>query len=156
MVHISWLKSHCVREEIIFTVDHGEERGGKSWMKVKESKKLIRGFGCKLIQNHKGPPEENAHLERSHRTDDEEFYITRALKIKSEKDLLDEALGYIYYYNNTIEHSSLNYKTPYQHLKKQLPEVDSNIRFVIPIMLGGVSVEIGSWSGYNVLAQYPL
>jgi hypothetical protein len=30
---------------------------------------------------------------------------------------------------------------PYRHLKKQLPEVDSNIRFVIPIMLDKVSVE---------------
>ena len=151
---ISWLRSHGVREKIVFTVDHGEEWGGKSWMKVRELRKLINGFGCKLIQNHKGHPEENAHLERSHRTDDEEFYIPRALKMKSEKDLLDEALGYIYYYNNVREHSSLNYQTPYQHLKKHLPGVDSNIRFVIPIMLDKVSVEIGSWSGYNVLAQH--
>jgi len=151
---ISWLRSHGVKEEIIFTVDHGEEWGGKCWMKIRELKKLISGFGCKLIQNHKGHPEENAHLERSHRTDDEEFYIPRALKMKSEKDLLDEALGYIYYYNNVREHSSLHYQTPYQYLKKQLPDVDSNIRFVIPIMLDKVSVEIGSWSGYNVLAQH--
>jgi len=45
-------------------------------MKVKELKKLSSGFGCPLIQNHKG------YLERSQRTDDEEFYITRVLKIK--------------------------------------------------------------------------
>jgi len=123
-------------------------------MKIRELRKLISGFGCKLIQNHKGHPEENAHLERSHRTDDEEFYIPRVLKIRSEKDLLDEALGYIYYYNNVREHSSLNYQTPYRYLKKQLPDVDSSIRFVIPIMLDKVSVQIGRWSGYHVLAQY--
>jgi len=123
-------------------------------MKVKKLKKLIGGSGCKLIQNHKGYPEENVHPERFHRTDDEEIYIPRLFQIKSEKNLLDEALGYIYYYNNLREHSSLNYQTSYQHFKKQLPEADSNIRFVIPIMLYKVSVEIGNWSRYNVLAQH--
>lgn len=150
---ISWLRSHGVSCQIVFTVDHGEEFGGKSWLKVAELRKLISGFGAKLIQNHKGHPEENAHLERSHKTDDDEFYIPRVLKISSERDLLDEALGYNYYYNNVREHSSLDYKTPYQHLKEQLPDIDQNIRFVIPIMLDDVSVNIGSWSGYYVLAQ---
>ena len=45
---------------------------------------------------------------------------------------------------NVREHSSLDYQTPYQHLKKHLPGVDKNIRFVIPIMLDKVSVEMGS------------
>ena len=151
---ISWLRSYGVKSEIVFTVDNGEEFGGKSWMKIKELRKLISGFGCRLIQNHKGHPEENPHIERSHRTDDDEFYIPRVFKIKNEKDLLDEALGYIYYYNNVREHSSLNDKTPFQHLKEQDPEINDKIRYVQPIILDKVSVELGSWSGYNVLAHY--
>ena len=151
---ISWLRSHKVKSKIVFTVDNGEEFGGKSWMKIKELRKLISGFGCRLIQNHKGHPEENPHIERSHRTDDDEFYIPRAFKIKSEKDLLDEALGYIYYYNNVREHSSLDDKTPFEHLKEQAPEINDKIRYVQPIILDKVSVELGSWSGYNVLAHY--
>jgi len=151
---ISWLRSHGVKSEIAFTVDNGEEFGGRSWLKVKELRKLIRGFGCRLIQNHKGHPEENAHLERSHRTNDEEFYIPRVLQIKSKKDLLNEALGYIYYYNNVREHSSLDYQIPYQYLKMQLPEIDDNIRYVQPIILDDVSVKLGPWSGYNVLAHH--
>ena len=153
---ISWLRSYGVKSEIVFTVDNGEEFGGKSWMKIKELRKLISGFGCRLIQNHKGHPEENPHIERSHRTDDDEFYIPRVFKIKNEKDLLDEALGYIYYYNNVREHSSLNDKTPFQHLKEQDPEINDKIRYVRPIILDKVSVELGSWSGYNVLAHYPV
>ena len=151
---ISWLRSYGVKSEIVFTVDNGEEFGGKSWMKIKELRKLISGFGCRLIQNHKGHPEENPHIERSHRTDDDEFYIPRVFKIKNEKDLLDEAFGYIYYYNNVREHSSLNDKTPFQHLKEQDPEINDKIRYVQPIILDKVSVELGSWSGYNVLAHY--
>ena len=151
---ISWLRSHGVKSSIVFTVDNGEEFGGKSWIKVRELRKLISGFGCRLIQNHKGHCEENAHLERSHRTDDEEFYIPRALQIHSEADLLNEAMGYIYYYNNVRGHSSLDYQTPFSYLKTQLPDINDKIRLVIPIMLDNVSVRLGPWSGYHVLAQH--
>lgn len=153
---ISWLRSHGVKEKIVFTVDNGEEFGGKSWLKVRELRRLIAGFGCRLIQNHKRHPEENAHLERSHRTDDEEFYIPRVLKIKSQDDLLEEALSYLYYYNNIREHSSLGYQTPYQYLKRKLPDIDDKIRYAYPIMLDKVAVELGPWSGYNVLAQHQI
>ncbi len=153
---ISWLRSHGVKASMVFTVDNGEEFGGQSWLKVRELRKLISGFGCRLIQNHKGHCEENAHLERSHRTDDEEFYIPRVLGIKSEADLLDEAMGYIYYYDNVREHSALNWETPFSYLKAQLPDISDKIRFVIPIMLDRVSVELGPWSGYHVLAQHPV
>ncbi len=151
---ISWLRSHGVKSQIVFTVDNGEEFGGKSWLKVQDLRKLIGGFGCRLIQNHKGHAEENAHLERSHLTDDEEFYIPRVLHLRSEADLLDEATGYIYYYDNIRGHSSLNYRTPFAHLKSQLPDIDDKIRFIIPILLDDVSVRLGPWSGYHVLAQH--
>jgi len=151
---ISWLRSHGVKSQIVFTVDNGEEFGGKSWMKARDLRKLIGGFGCRLIQNHKGHAEENAHLERSHRTDDEEFYIPRVLHIKSEADLLEEGMGYIYYYDNVRGHSSHNYQTPFARLKAQLPEIDDTIRFTIPIILDDVSVRLGPWSGYYVLAQH--
>ena len=151
---ISWRRRHGVTTTIVFTADHGAEFEGKSWLKVAELRKLIGGFGCKLVQNHKGHAEENAHPERSHHTDDNEFYIPRSLTITSEQWLLQEATGYIYYYNNVREHSSLGYQTPYQRLKAQLPDLDDNIRFVVPIMLDNVAVALGPWSGYYVLAQH--
>jgi transposase InsO family protein len=150
---ISWLRSHGVKSQILFTVDNGEEFGGKSWFKVAELRKLIAGFGCRLTQNHKGHCEENAHLERSHRTDDEEFYIPRTMAITSNTALLDEALGYIYYYNNVREHSSLANQTPFDYLRAQLPDLDESIRYVQPILLDTASVQLGLWSGYNVLTQ---
>ena len=152
---IAWLRSHGVTASIAFTVDHGEEFGGKSWFKVQELRKLIAGFGCRLIQNHKGHPEENAHLERSHRTDDEEFYIPRVFQIRSEAELLDEALGYVYYYNNVREHSALDYRTPFQVLQEGAAGVAADIRCPPPFLLDDVSTEIGPWSGYNLLAHYP-
>jgi transposase len=151
---ISFLRAHGVSCKIVFTVDNGEEFGGKSWMKVKELKKLISAFDCKLIQNHKGHCEENAHVERSHRTDDDEFYCLRAQKFNSERDLIFEASGYIYYYNNLREHSSLGYKTPIKHLKQYIPDFDDGLQFIQPIMLDKAAVLLGPWSGYNLLAQH--
>ena len=150
---ISWLRNHRVKAQILFTVDNGEELGGKSWLKVAELRRLIAGFGCRLTQNHKGHCEENAHVERSHRTDDDEFYIPRAMAITSDAALLDEALGYIYYYNNVREHSSLANQTPFDYLKQQAPDIDDAIRYVQPILLDTASVQLGAWSGYNVLTQ---
>ena len=74
--------------------------------------------------------------------------------IKSEADLLKEGLHYNYYYNNLREHSSLDYQTPYEYLKKQMPDINEKIRYSVPNMLDKVAVELGPWSAYNVLAQH--
>jgi transposase len=149
----SWLRSHGVEGEIVYTVDHGEEFGGKSWLKIVELKKLLAGFGCRLIQNRIKHPEENAHLERSHRTDDDEFYIPRVLAIRDKQAFYKEALNYIYYYNNVRKHSGIGRTTPFQYLTSQLPELDARIRIVPPLFLDNISVELGPWSGYHLLAQ---
>lgn len=151
---ISWLRSDGVESTTVFRVDNGEELGSKSWMKVRKLRKLISAFGCRVIQNHKGHCEENAHLERSHWSDDDGSYIPRALEIKSQAGLLNEATGCAYYYNNVRGRSSLDYQAPFCYLKSHLPGVDAKTRFVIPIMLDKVSVGLGPWSGYNVLAQH--
>ena len=150
----SWLRSHGVTVRIVYTVDHGEEFGGKSWYKIVELRKLLSGFGCFIIQNRLKHPEENAHLERSHRTDDEEFYIPRIHTITSNKQFYEEAFNYLYYYNCVRKHTSLDRQTPFSYLQKTTSGIDDTIKYVPPIFLDGVSAELGAWSGYQVLAQY--
>ena len=67
----------------------------------------------------------------------------------------DEALGYIYYYNNLPEHSALENQTPFERLREQAPGIHEAIRYVQPILLDTASVSLGPWSGYNVLTQNP-
>lgn len=150
----SWLRSHGVTTDIVYTVDHGTEFGGDCWWKMTELRSLLRGFGATVIQNQKRHPEQNAHLERSHRTDDEEFYIPRILAISDTQAFYTEAMNYLYYYNNVRRHSSLQGKTPFDVVVKHLPAVDARMRVVPPIILDRVSVDLGPWSGYHVLAQY--
>jgi transposase len=151
----SWIRSHGITGEIVYTVDHGEEFGGKSWLKIVELRKLLSGFGARLIQNHIKHPEENAHLERSHRTDDDEFYIPRILTIQDRQTFYKEALNYIYYYNNVRKHSGIGRQTPFQYLSSQMPTIDDRIRVVPPLFLDNISVDLGLWSGYHLLAQNP-
>mgnify|MGYP003756109787 CR=1 FL=1 len=145
---LSWLRSHGV------TVDRGEEFGGKSWLKLVELRKLLSGFGCSIIQNHAASPQENAYVERSHRTDDEEFYIPGLLSIHSHKDFFQEAMNYLYYYNAVRKHSSLQRRSPWEHLVATSPDLDAKIRFVPPILLDNIAVQLGDWSGYHLLAQH--
>jgi transposase len=151
---VSFLRAHGVTARIVFTVDNGEEFGGRSWFKLRELRKLLSGFGCHVIQNRKGHPEENAHLERSHRTDDDEFYKLRVFDLRSDQDLIEQATNYIHYYNNFREHSSLDYQPPFAHLMHHSADIDHKLRFVQPLILDDVAVALGDWSGYNVLAQH--
>ncbi|HZT07248.1 MAG TPA: hypothetical protein VFC51_09475, partial [Chloroflexota bacterium] len=46
-------------------------------------------------------------------------------------------------------------RTPYAALKAELPNIDEAIRFPIPFLLDDVSVRLGPWSGYHLLAHHP-
>ena len=151
---LSWYRSHGYKGILTFTVDHGEEFGGDCWYKIADLKKLLSGFGVHLIQNHKKSPQENSHLERSHRTDDEEFYMPRIQHIGDNTQFYQEAFNYLYYYNCVRAHSGIQRQTPFSVLKRDMPHIDDTIKYVPPIFLDKLSVDLGTWSGYHVLASY--
>jgi hypothetical protein len=62
--------------------------------------------------------------------------------------------GSILEYIRAVHGRHINRDFPFSYLKAQLPDIDDKIRFVIPIMLDKVAVELGPWSGYHVLAQH--
>src|SRR3989344_2040804 len=81
--------------------------------------------------------------------------MPRIQTITNNQQFYKEALNYLYYYNNVRKHSSLDGKTPFTTLQEQLPDIDTRIKVVPPIILDRVSVDLGPWSGYHLLAQYP-
>lgn len=154
---IAWLRAHNIRAELVFTVDWGEEFGGKSRQKVRDINKLLKPLGAIVYQNHKGRSEENGFVERSHRTDDEEFYIPRLSTIKNNDQFFLEALNWQWYYNTKREHTGrgMNDSTPYQKLQRQHYWIPKDICTFPPLILDNISTNIGPWGGYNHLAHYP-
>jgi len=153
---IAWLRAHNIRCSLVFTVDWGEEFGGKSRQKINDLKKLLKPLGASVHQNHKGQSQENGFVERSHRTDDEEFYIPRLSTIKNTDTFFLEALNWQWYYNTKRDHTGegMNDGTPYEKLQKQYYWIPKDICAFPPLLLDKVSTNIGPWSGYNHLAHY--
>jgi len=153
---IAWLRAHNIRAELVFTVDWGEEFGGKSRQKITDLRKLLKPLGATIHQNHKGQSQENGFVERSHRTDDEEFYIPRLQTIKTKDRFFLEALNWIWYYNTRRGHTGegMNDSTPYRKLQKQYCWIPKDICAFPPLLLDNISTTIGPWGGYNQLAHY--
>ena len=153
---IAWLRAHNIRAELVFTVDWGEEFGGKSRQKITDLRKLLKPLGAAIHQNHKGQSQENGFVERSHRTDDEEFYVPKLAAIKNNSQFFLEALNWEWYYNTKRGHTGngMNDKTPYQKLQKQYCWIPKNICAFPPLLLDSISTTIGPWGGYNHLAHY--
>ena len=155
---IAWLRAHNLKAELVFTVDWGEEFGGKSRQKITDLRKLLKPLGATIHQNHKGQSQENGFVERSHRTDDEEFYIPRLQTIKNNNQFFLEALNWQWYYNTKRSHTGegMNDCTPYQKLQKQYYWIPKDICAFPPLLLDSISTTIGPWGGYNLLAHYQI
>jgi transposase InsO family protein len=69
---------------------------------------------------HKSSPNENAVIERSFRTDEEEFYSRRTKNFKSLEELNQAYQEYLKYYNTERYHLGINLKTPIQVVAETL------------------------------------
>jgi len=79
--------------------------------------KVFKPLGVTRSVIRKGHPEDDAFVERSHQTDDQEFYIPYLLMIKNEKDLIKRGQWWQKIYNLDRPHQGLGNLTPYEKLK---------------------------------------
>jgi hypothetical protein len=79
---------------------------------------FVTGLGWHHHFIHKSTPNENAVIERSFRTDEEEFFFFRMKKPKDEVDLNLQYQKYLAYYNTERLHLGINLKTPRQLIRE--------------------------------------
>lgn len=117
---MSWLRAWGIEEEVFWQEDWGSEFGGENpeklwWL----NEKYYKPYGAKLARAPKGRKTYQGRVERSHRTDDEEFYIPVLLSIETEEEFLKMAWRWIYWYNTKRPHygAGMDGKTPLEKLR---------------------------------------
>lgn len=97
---LAWLRGWGIDTCLVWQTDSGEEFGGKSPRTLEELQKtLYEPWNAQLARIPLGRKGYNGRVERSHLTDDEEFYLPMILNWKSADDLLKSAQAWQYVYN---------------------------------------------------------
>ena len=158
----SHLESHDApfEETICLQSDWGTEYGGhqnrstKRYHQDLNQLKLDRTPPFTHLHIRKGKPEDNGFVERSHRTDDEEFYRLEKRGFKDLKDFMLKASEWIYYYNYDRSHDGLGGKSPAEALGEVNPKLPKEILFLPPIILDDTITLLGG--GTEVYRYYRL
>lgn len=73
---------------------------------------FIQAKGLKHHYVHKDTPNENAVIERSFRTDEDEFFFFKYKGAKDYDDLRAQFTSFLAFYNSERPHLGINLKTP--------------------------------------------
>jgi len=116
---ICWLRAHGQWHHIQTQMDGGSEFCSASPKKLTLWNTLLAPLNASVIQTEGVKWKQNM-VERSHRSDDEEFYVPRGYHIKSKTDFLIEAQQWLLYWNTEREHSGIGMhdRTPEEVLEQ--------------------------------------
>jgi len=134
--------------------DWGSEYGGYQTRGLKRYDEQLAKLSITHFHSRKSTPTDNSFVERSHRTDDEEFYRLEKNHFKDLKDFLKKSAEWVYYYNFDRTHDGLDGKTPVEALKTLYPEIPSQILFLPPVVLDDKITLLGG--GIEVYRYYIL
>ncbi len=147
---VLWVRAFGIKGHIVLQTDWGDEWGGDDGKKLAWMNGLLAPLDAEITRIHKSRKEENAHVERSHKTDDEELYIPYGLEIKDTDSLFLTAYSWIRYYNTQREHAgdNLDHRIPIEYAKEIMPELNKNIALFPPVVLDNLIVS-SYWKSVN-------
>jgi len=154
-----WIRSWSlpVPDKIQLQSDWGGEFGGDNPDKVERiNRRYLRKRGAELCRYPKGRKQYNGRVERSHRSDDEEFYMPLLLSIRDPDTYLTKAFQWLAFYNLYRPHygHDMNRKTPVEKLRELGLDVPDTFALMPPVDLEKIAVKINRESGYHVPAKY--
>lgn len=152
-----WLRAHGITQKVEWQTDWGSEWGGESPRKLDRlNARIFEPLGAKLVRFPLGRKGYNGRVERSHRTDDEEFYLPLLLRIRSEREFQVRAAQWIYHYNVHRPHmgEGMEGKSPWQKLVELGVEVPREFALFMPVILDRISTDWVLGPGNDLLAHY--
>lgn len=164
-----WLRAHGFHHRVSFQTDWGEEFGGKSPRKLAAlDRRIFAPSGAALLRIRKGRTTDNALVERSHRSDDEEFYAPLLTRYPNTDAFLTGAFRWQCRWNLRRPHFGRHMygQRPFDKAKDQLSALRRDVALFPPLLLD----RLGPWPqllaahlpirptvkmGPDVLAHYP-
>lgn len=153
---VLWIRSFGIKHKTIIQTDWGEEFGGDDGKKIAWMNQILGNLNAEITRIHKGRKEENGHVERSHKTDDEELYIPYGFEIKDTNSLFLTAYSWIRYYNTKREHAgdNLDNKIPIEYAQEIMPGLNKDIALFPPVILDNLSTSSYWQGGKDVCERY--
>ena len=158
---IVWLRAHDVQTKVTFQTDWGQEFGGDNLSRITRlSTRYLHPLGADLRRYPFGRKGYNGRVERSHRTDDEEFYRPCLLSANDTSQLLSLALHGVYFHNTIRPHfgKGMDQKPPLEVLAGLGYNGAATIAALAPVLLDHISTDLvlacRTRSGNDLLARY--
>ncbi len=152
-----WLRAHGIEQQLQWQTDWGSEWGGESLQRIARlNERFFRPLGAQLVRFPVGRKGYNGRVERSHRTDDEEFYLPLLLKMRDERELVKRAAQWVYYSNVEREHSGegMGGVSPWRKLVQLGVKVPKEFALFPPIVLDRISTDWVLSPGNDLLTHY--
>ena len=156
-----WFRLHDVATPITFQTDWGQEFGGDDPEHIQTlEQRFLRPLNGALRRYPKGRKQYNGRVERSHRSDDEEFYRPYILKLQNTAQMLKTACRWIYFFNVIRPHFGydMEQQPPLAVLRKLGYTGPDQIALFPPILLDNISTDFflscDPKGGTDLLAHY--
>jgi transposase len=142
---LMWVRAHGISTPVTFQTDWGNEFGGDNPQHIAElEQRFLQPLNGALRRYPMGRKQYNGRVERSHRTDDEEFYRPYLLQTKDDQHLVNVAARWLYYYNVLRPHlgKQMDKSTPLQVLQRLGYNGPDRIALLPPILLASISTDL--------------
>ena len=159
---VRWVRAYgVVRENDIVQIqtDWGVEFGGDNPQNVlRLNREVFEALGARLCRYPKGRKQYNGRVERSHRTDDEEFYMPTLLNVRGIDDYLQLAYQWVTFYNLHRPHygAAMEGRTPMEQLRRLVsPQPPDTFAMFPPLLLDKIPICFPNhYPGHHVSAKY--